>query len=74
MSEHLLVEAREHHGAVVQTNVPMDYLRKHQCLCLNCAALHGGKCAAAAKLFAVCTAHDIALLVTRCPDWEEPPK
>lgn len=58
----------EHHGVKVWANKPMDAARREECLCLACARL--GRCAAAKRLYAECVGSNLALAVTRCPDWQ----
>ena len=65
MAEHLTVEKQPHHGDEVWTNVPMDALRRSQCLCLNCADM--GACNRASRLYDLCRRTGLALAVTRCP-------
>ena len=55
-------------GETVWQNERMDLMRKEQCLCLNCG--EKPRCLVAPSLFRLCTLNDIALMVTRCPDWE----
>ena len=67
--DHLDVAQRRHHGTTVAVNVPMDALRRHQCLCLNCGRM-SGECTMADTLYACCKLNQVALMVTRCPQWE----
>ena len=57
-----------HHGQSVHTHAVMDALRKEHCLCLNCGWLESG-CPAANALYGTCKHFDMALAVTRCPDF-----
>lgn len=65
----------EHHGVAVWVNPTTELLRKKECLCLNCDKLSKDptktNCPAARVLYALCVADNIALMVTRCPDWKE---
>jgi hypothetical protein len=59
----------EHYGARVWVNPTIESLRRKECLCLNCGKIGG--CAKAKALYQICKDGDLALAVTRCPDWEE---
>lgn len=61
----------EHYGVEVWTNLLTDPLRKKQCLCLFCTRMK--TCTVAETLYGVCKVSDVALMVTRCPDWDEVP-
>lgn len=63
------IEKVEKYGAEVYSNVEMDRLRQEWCLCLNCSAI--GKCKNAKNLYQHCKATDMALMVTRCPNWRK---
>jgi len=71
----MLTEApvkQEHYGREVWTHQAMDNLRKTQCLCRSCGRLKPGlpdNCAIAGKLYEICKADDVAMSITRCPDW-----
>ncbi len=56
----------KHHGTIVQTDVGMDSIRRERCLCLRCGK---HECFVAKQLFEFCKKFDIALAVTRCPEW-----
>ena len=60
---------QEHYGALVWVNTKIDALRGSECLCLHC----GGRreCGTAAQLLRLCCDHELALAVTRCPDWSK---
>lgn len=58
-----------HYGRKVWTNKQMDALRKAECLCLNCIHVGTG-CQASRDLYEVCKRGNLALAVTRCPQWE----
>ena len=62
------VNRDEHYGEMVWTNRMMDGLRKRECLCLCCDNIK--KCGNASGLLARCQDGDLALAVTRCPDWK----
>ena len=57
----------EKYGGMVYSNEPMDELRKSQCLCLNCSQMKD--CPTAQKLYDICVNTGIAVMITRCPDW-----
>ena len=46
----------------------LDTLRASHCLCLRCGAF--SRCKTVKKLARICKADNIALAVTRCPNWE----
>ena len=60
------------YGVEVWCNERTDILRGSQCLCLNCALMNNG-CLIAKNLYDFCRNEDIALMVTRCPNWKEKP-
>lgn len=53
----------------VWQNEKMDNLRRTECLCTNCRFIK--ICDWASELFGICKDHDLALAMTRCPDWRE---
>ena len=59
----------EKYGARVWQNEQTDNLRKEQCLCFHCKRMIDN-CKQSHVLFAMCQAFNLALMVTRCPDWE----
>ena len=61
----------EHYGIDVWTNLLTDPIRKKQCLCLHCTKMK--TCAVSKSLYGVCLVSNVALMVTRCPDWDETP-
>ena len=61
------VKLEEHHDTEVWTNVMLDSLRREECLCLNCQNLED--CSAAYHLYNECRKWNMALAVTRCPEW-----
>jgi hypothetical protein len=63
----MVIEQQEHYGVKVWTNVEMDSFRKHQCLCLLCSKL--GNCEQASRLYEICKNNNLALAVTRCPEF-----
>jgi hypothetical protein len=73
------IETQKHYGCNVETNIAMDILRRDQCLCLNCKgelidmdSKEFHKCPVAQKLYEICQQENIALMVTRCPNfWQE---
>lgn len=57
----------------VYFNPIMDELRKQQCLCLNCALMTKDKetnCSKANALYELCVANNMAMMMTRCKDFE----
>lgn len=59
-----------HHNAVVSVNPTTESLRREECLCLNCHKM--SECAKAKALYQICKDGNLALAVTRCPDWDDP--
>jgi hypothetical protein len=57
------------YGVNVWCNEEMDLLRGQECLCLNCKLMNSG-CRQAQILYSLCKAFDLALIVTRCPEWK----
>ena len=55
------------HTAMVWCNEKMDKLRSKECLCLNCRVMEN--CDWASELYGMCKISNLALAVTRCPDW-----
>ncbi len=55
------------YGREVWTNKKMDSLRRVECLCLNCSEISG--CSSASKLYSLCKTKDLAMMITRCPNW-----
>jgi hypothetical protein len=74
------VESVERYGRVIFENQLTDPLRKVECLCLNCTRLKTGpgeeSCPMAQAFFKICVDNGIALMVTRCPVFDDktPPK
>lgn len=63
----------EKHGRLVWISPVLEEQRHGECLCLNCARLKPGSldnCPIAQSLFNICTGHDVATPVTRCPHWQ----
>ena len=60
-------ELQEHYGKKVCTHVLMDFLRRDECLCLNCAMIEG--CPAAGMFYGLCKDFNMALMVTRCANF-----
>lgn len=63
------VKLQVHHGSEVQTNTKMDALRREECLCVNCTEIN--TCDWASALFGLCTESNLALAVTRCPNFDQ---
>ena len=66
------VALKEKYSKMVWTHGEMDELRKAQCLCLHCQKL--SSCMMARTLFELCQPHNVAMAITRCPNWEAPEK
>ena len=58
----------EHYGSLVWTNTEMDQKRKSECLCLSCDNLD--VCRMAYKLRGICADEDMAMMITRCKNYE----
>jgi len=54
----------------VWSNVEMDELRRTECLCLNCSKMIRQECPVAKQMYNACKDFNIAMAITRCPDWE----
>ncbi len=66
-------KVEEHYGKRVFVNPTTEYIRRAECLCLNCGNLKPGQpdnCQIAQALFEVCVRENVALAVTRCPIWK----
>jgi hypothetical protein len=61
------VKQVEKYGRAVWQNPTMDKLRQTQCLCLNCGNMK--ECDTAKALYEICVKGNLALAVTRCPEW-----
>ena len=62
----------EHYGEDVWVNKDTEPLRHNNCLCLQCAKLRfsSGDCPYAQGFYENCRRGNIALMVTRCRDWQ----
>ena len=56
-------------GGEVWCNVKMDNLLEKECLCLNCDLME--HCGWAVEFYNMCKDANIALAVTRCPEWRK---
>ena len=66
-----------HYGAAVAVNPTTEPLRKTECLCLNCTKLvpdSEANCHIAKDLYRSCCQHNVALMVTRCPEYSPKPR
>ena len=63
------MERVDKYGVDVWANVVTDQIRRKECLCLNCDNM--GNCIAASKMFELCKDHNLATMITRCPEWAE---
>ena len=61
----------EKYGVEVWCNPEMDLRRQQECLCLNCGRLNFG-CKQSSLLWAKCKVFNLAIMITRCPDWQIP--
>jgi len=57
------------YGEDVWQHPDMDKLRRTECLCMNCE--HLGDCDMADEMYHFCKKNNIALAVTRCPEWKK---
>ena len=63
-------ENQKHYGENVWVSLDIEKLRKTDCLCLSCDFL-GGKCPIAEHFYNYCIEYNLALAVTRCPNWRQ---
>lgn len=66
-------EQEVHYNKQVWVNPTTESIRRSECLCWNCDNLkpdRPGNCPKASALFKVITKENLALIVTRCPDWK----
>ena len=56
------------HGVEVFADVEMDNLRRERCLCLNCSRMDSD-CSVSKDFYRLCLQNNIALMVTRCPQY-----
>lgn len=66
----------EHYGAIVWTNKDMDGARRTECLCYDCKRLDFNRddsenCSIAGALYHFCKVTNLALMITRCPIFEQ---
>jgi len=69
----LIIEQQNHYNTDVWTHVGMDELRREHCMCRHCTKMKPESedhCLIAASLYEICVDTNIALLVTRCPEFE----
>jgi hypothetical protein len=69
----------DHYNRLVWVNPVTEDLRRRECLCYNCTKLvtesqqkagdTGSGCPIAGQLYGVCKKEDVALVVTRCPEF-----
>jgi len=63
-----------HYGHEVWVNKTTEKLRRSECLCLNCNNLKPGQsnnCQVAQSLYGICLKENIAMIITRCPNWKK---
>ena len=66
----------EHYGAAVWTNRQTDQMRRTECLCYNCKNLDFNKpdrenCPMAGTLYQFAKVTNLAMMITRCPAFEQ---
>ena len=64
------VSKQEHYDRDVWTNELMDELRRSECLCMSCK-FRSTSCLSADLLFDLCAERSLAVMVTRCPFWQD---
>jgi alpha-D-ribose 1-methylphosphonate 5-triphosphate synthase subunit PhnL len=64
------IKRERHYGELVWTNRTTESIRREECLCLRCENM-ASKCTMAVSLYAIYKENNLALIVTRCPAWEE---
>ncbi len=68
-----LPKKEKHYNQEVFVNPTTESLRRTECLCLNCDDLKPGQtgnCPIAQLFYQICVKENIALTVTRCPNWK----
>jgi hypothetical protein len=58
------------YGQYIWSDIEMDELRKERCLCLNCSR-RKEQCARAKQFYLICKDYDMAMMITRCREFEE---
>lgn len=61
------------YGETVSVNPLMDFLRKTQCLCLNCELMTGIKetnCKLAQNIYEMCVENYMSMAITKCKSYE----
>jgi len=61
-----------HFGADVSVNPLLERMRAEDCLCLNCGKLNPNpskNCPVAQSLYEICVRENVAMAMTRCPNW-----
>jgi len=64
---------RRHDGLNIWASPTLEAVREGQCLCLNCQKYAPGKprqCYLAESMYRLCRRSGLALVTTRCPEWE----
>jgi len=59
-----------HDDRTVFVNKDTDDLRRTECLCLNCEIKDKHKCIIASTLYDTCVFEDLAIMITRCPNFK----
>lgn len=73
MSEKFVANRKVCYGAEVWVSQGAEAIRKEHCLCLNCGKMKPGSpdhCPIAQKLYELCCAGNLAMAISRCPQWE----
>ena len=60
-------EQQTHYDTEVMVSIEIEKLRREHCLCLNCGSMK--ECAKAALLYNFCKLTDVAMAISRCPDF-----
>ena len=58
-----------HYGKEVWVNPLTENMRHDECLCFNCTNLEG--CKTAKKIYKVCVDDNMAMTITRCPEFKQ---
>ena len=60
-------EQQTHYDREVMVSTEIEKLRRKHCLCLNCGDMK--ECPKAALLYNFCKLTDVAMAISRCPDF-----
>jgi hypothetical protein len=75
-SEMTAPEKQEHYNAMVWVNPFTESIREKQCMCINDCLIfnkdnHDENCKIANELFELCVMYELALIMFKCPLWDE---